>query len=100
MIDYPTDSILVLVELTPSGGLAGSAAGLLGAAAEIGTPVALVVTAPGAGAAAADAAGALGAAHVVVAETADEGVLTMPMVDALVAAVDRKSTRLNSSHWE
>ncbi|MGO4384294.1 electron transfer flavoprotein subunit alpha/FixB family protein [Specibacter sp. RAF43] len=86
MAEYEADSILVLVELTPSGGLAGSAAGLLGAAAQVGTPVALVVTTPGAGAAAADAAGALGAAHVVVAETADPGILTMPVVDALVAA--------------
>jgi electron transfer flavoprotein alpha subunit len=88
MAEYEADSILVLVELTPSGGLAGSAAGLLGAAAQVGTPVALVVTAADAGAAAADAAGALGAAHVVVAETADPGILTMPVVDALVAAAD------------
>ncbi|WP_157157321.1 electron transfer flavoprotein subunit alpha/FixB family protein [Diaminobutyricimonas sp. LJ205] len=88
MTEYAAESILVLVELTPSGGLAGSAAGLLGAAAQIGTPVALVVTEPGAGAAAVDAAGALGAANVVVAEAADTGSLTVPVVDALVAAVD------------
>jgi electron transfer flavoprotein alpha subunit len=88
MTDYAADSILVLVELTPSGGLAASAAGLLGAAAQIGTPTALVVTAPGAGEAAADAAGALGAANVVVAETADPASLTVPVVDALVATVD------------
>ena len=88
MAEYEADSILVLIELTPSGGLVGSAAGLLGAAAQVGTPVALVVTATGAGAAAADAAGALGAAHVLVAETADPGILTMPVVDALVAAAE------------
>ncbi|WP_166875497.1 electron transfer flavoprotein subunit alpha/FixB family protein [Salinibacterium sp. ZJ450] len=88
MTDYAAESILVLIELTPSGGLAGSAAGLIGAAALVGTPVALVVTAPGEGAAAAEAAGALGAANVVVAETADPGSLTVPVVDALVAAVD------------
>ncbi|WP_167138070.1 electron transfer flavoprotein subunit alpha/FixB family protein [Diaminobutyricimonas sp. TR449] len=88
MTEYAAESILVLVELTPSGGLAGSAAGLLGAAVQIGTPVALVVTEPGAGAAAVDAAGALGAANVVVAEAADTGSLTVPVVDALVAAVD------------
>ncbi|WP_167042058.1 electron transfer flavoprotein subunit alpha/FixB family protein [Salinibacterium sp. ZJ454] len=88
MTDYAAESILVLVELTPSGGLAGSAAGLIGAAALVGTPVALVVTAPGAGAAVAEAAGALGAANVVVAEIADPGSLTVPVVDALVAAVD------------
>ncbi|WP_166875101.1 electron transfer flavoprotein subunit alpha/FixB family protein [Salinibacterium sp. ZJ450] len=88
MTDYAAESILVLVELTPSGGLAGSAAGLVAAAALVGTPVALVVTAPGAGSAAAEAAGALGAANVVVAETADPTSLTVPVVDALVAAVD------------
>jgi electron transfer flavoprotein alpha subunit len=91
MTDYAADSILVLVELTPSGGVAGSAAGLLGAAAQVGTPVAVVVTAAGAGAAAAEAAGALGAANVVVAETADAGILTMPLVDALAAAADAVS---------
>ncbi|MFB9858779.1 electron transfer flavoprotein subunit alpha/FixB family protein [Paenarthrobacter aurescens] len=88
MADYEADSILVLIERTPSGGLAASAAGLLGAAALVGTPVALVVTEAGAGAAAAKAAGALGAAHVVVAETADPSILSMPVVDALVAAAE------------
>lgn len=87
MTDYAGDSILVLVELTPSGGLVGSAAGLLGAAAQIGTPVALLVTAAGADAAATEVA-ALGAAQVLVVETADSGSLTTPMVDALVAAAD------------
>lgn len=88
MTQYEADSILVLVELTPSGELAGSAAGLLGAAAQVGTPVALVVAAVGAGAAAADAAGALGAASVIVTETANRGILTVPQVDALVAAAE------------
>jgi electron transfer flavoprotein alpha subunit len=87
MTDYAGDSILVLIELTPSGGLVGSAAGMLGAAAQVGTPVALVVTAAGASAAAAEVA-ALGAARVLVVETADSGSLTTPMVDALVAAAD------------
>ena len=49
---YSADSLLVLVDVMPSGELAKSAAGLLGAAAGVGTPVALVVTEPGAGAAA------------------------------------------------
>ncbi len=60
-----------------------SAAGLLGAAAEIGTPVAVIV---GDEKLAADA-GALGAASVlVVAPVAGE--LTVPVVDALAAAAD------------
>ncbi|NQD86867.1 electron transfer flavoprotein subunit alpha/FixB family protein [Paenarthrobacter sp. CM16] len=88
MTKYEADSILVLVELTPSGELASSAAGLLGAAAQVGTPVALVVTTAGAAAAAAAAAGALGAANVIVAETADPGVLTRPEADALITAAD------------
>lgn len=80
---FAEDSILVMLDVTPSGTLAPSAAGLLGAAASVGTPVALVVSdAPGL----ADAAGALGAASVLVA-TPGEGV-TVPLVDALVAAAD------------
>jgi electron transfer flavoprotein alpha subunit len=90
MTDFPADSILVLAEVTRSGELAKSAPGLLGAAASVGTPVALVVTAPGQGQAAAAAAGALGAAHVLVAETdSAESVLTAPLVDALVAAAEQ-----------
>jgi electron transfer flavoprotein alpha subunit len=79
---YADDSILVLLDVTPSGALAKSAAGLLGAAAQVGTPVALVV---GDEKLAADAA-ALGAASVVVAAPG-EG-LVVPVVDALTAAAD------------
>ena len=43
MSTFPDDSILVLIETVPSGGPAKSAAGLLGAAAGVGTPVALIV---------------------------------------------------------
>jgi electron transfer flavoprotein alpha subunit len=46
MPDYPADSILVLLETSASGELASSAAGLLGAASRIGTPVALAVIEP------------------------------------------------------
>ena len=82
-VAFADDSILVLLDVTPAGELAKSAAGLLGAAATIGTPVALVVSeAPGL----ADAAGALGAASVLVAPSG-EG-LTVPVVDALTAAAD------------
>jgi len=85
MADYAADSILVLLDVTPSGQLAKSSAGLLGAAAAIGTPVALVVG----DAALAEAAAGLGAARVLVAP-AGEG-LTVPAVDALAAAAERVS---------
>ena len=82
-----SDEILVLLDVAPSGEVASSAAGLLGAAAGIGSPVALVVTAPGAGEAAAARAAGLGAARVLVAETARaQSEVVTPLVDALVAA--------------
>lgn len=81
-----TNDILVLAETTPDGALASSAAGLIGAAAGIGTPIALVVAPAGSGDALATAAGALGAARVLVAD-ADAAALTVPVVDALAAAV-------------
>lgn len=79
---FADDSIVVLLDTTPSGGLAKSAAEVLGAAASVGTPVAVVV---GDAALAADAA-ALGAAHVLVAPPGQG--LTVPVVDALTAAAD------------
>ena len=80
---FADDSILVLLDVTPAGELAKSSAGLLGAAATVGTPVALVVSnAPEL----AEAAGVLGAASVLVAAPV-EG-LTVPVVDALAAAAD------------
>jgi electron transfer flavoprotein alpha subunit len=82
MAEYPADSILVLLDVTPAGELAKSSAGLLGAAAAIGTPVALVV---GDESLAEDAA-RLGAARVLVAPPADG--LTVPVVDALAAAAE------------
>jgi electron transfer flavoprotein alpha subunit len=79
---FAEDSILVLLDTSPSGGLAKSAAEVLGAAAQVGTPVALVI---GDAALATDAA-ALGAASVLIAAPG-EG-LTVPAVDALTAAAD------------
>ena len=79
---FSDDSILVLLDVTPSGALAKSAAGLVGAAAQVGTPVALIV---GDEKLATDAA-ALGAASVIVAAPG-EG-LVVPVVDALAAAAD------------
>ncbi|AZC13122.1 electron transfer flavoprotein subunit alpha/FixB family protein [Microbacterium sp. ABRD28] len=83
MAEYADDAILVLLDVMPSGELAKSAAGLIGAAAAVGTPVALVVTDDGAAVAA--AAAALGAGTVLVAAPG-EG-LSVPVVDALDAAV-------------
>jgi electron transfer flavoprotein alpha subunit len=79
---FAENSILVLLDTLPSGGLAKSAAELLGAASQVGTPVALVI---GDATLATDAA-ALGAESVLVAAPG-EG-LTVPAVDALAAAAD------------
>jgi electron transfer flavoprotein alpha subunit len=79
-----TDTILVLLETAPGGGLAKTAAGLLGAARGIGSAVALIV-ADGDSRALADDARAAGAERVLVAPD-DPAALTGPAVDALDAA--------------
>ena len=90
MTDYPADPILVVLEATPSGDLATSAAGLLAAASGIGTPVALAVTASGRAQSLAEQAAALGAERVLAVETAStQSELTIPHVDALAAAAAR-----------
>lgn len=81
MTDFAADSILVLLDVTPTGELASSAAGLLGAASQVGTPVAVVV---GGGDDVGAAAGALGATVVLTAPAGDG--LTVPATDALAAA--------------
>lgn len=84
MVVFAEDSILVLLDVTPTGELAKSAAGLLGAAEGLGTPVALLVSEkPGLAAEAAQ----LGAKTVLVA-SGDESALTVPVVDALESAAD------------
>jgi len=81
------DNVLVLLDVAPSGELASSAAGLLGAAAGIGTPVALIVVGLGAGDRAATAAAGLGAKRILVVEDEDTSkTLTRPVVDALETA--------------
>lgn len=84
---------LVLLEVLPGGALAASAPGLLTAAAAVGDPVA-VIAAPEAAleGAAAEAAG-LGAVRVLTAAT-DADALTVPVVDALAAAVAREDVDL------
>lgn len=87
MTDFAADSILVLLDVTPTGELASSSAGLLGAAASVGTPVALIVAGDDAQAPLAAAAGALGAATVLTAGLGGaDAALTVPLVDALAAA--------------
>jgi electron transfer flavoprotein alpha subunit len=87
MTDFASDAVLVVLDVLPSGEFAASAAGLVSAASSVGTPVALVVAGEERHAALAETAGRLGAASVLVtglggADTA----LTVPLVDALVAA--------------
>lgn len=84
------NKVVVLLDVLPSGELAKSALGLLGAASGIGTPVAVIVTSADKADAAAAAAAALGAVRVLTAET-DGAALTVPVVDALAAAVARES---------
>ena len=85
-------TILALIETTPAGALATSAASTLAAAAAVGTPIAVVVVAPGAGKSLAADLGALGAQQVVLAECADVATaLVTPAVAALDAAIDAHS---------
>lgn len=100
MTTFDQNSVLVLIDTTPEGSPAASSAELLGAAAQLGTPVALLPLAAEpaqAGSAdpaqadravqAAQALGAAGAAQVLTA-TVDADRLTGPVVDALAVAVD------------
>ncbi|TFD62193.1 electron transfer flavoprotein subunit alpha/FixB family protein [Cryobacterium suzukii] len=81
-------NILALIEISNHGDLEDSTPSLLAAAAKLGTPVAVVVTAPGAGAALVDHLGRLGAAQVYLAQGEQVGTfLVTPQVDALAAAV-------------
>ena len=84
MTEFANDSILVWLDTQASGALEKAAAGLLGAAAQVGTPVALI-TAANAETLAAEAA-ELGAARVLVAPGTDAQTLGVPAVDALAAA--------------
>ena len=85
-MNFAHDSILVMLETAATGGLEKSSAGLLAAAAAVGTPVALIVAPADAQAALAADAGARGAAAVLTAPLDDPSALTVPFVDALEAA--------------
>lgn len=84
---YPADAILVVLEVEPTGSLAKSAAGLLGAASTIGTPVALLVANDHAAHTLAEKAAELGATRVLLADIGDPSVLAVGVVDAIEAAV-------------
>ena len=78
---------LAFIETSASGEVRNTAAMLIAAASQLGTPVAVVVAAPGAGDALTAQLGALGAAEVYLAETDQVGsLLVAPQLAALVAA--------------
>jgi electron transfer flavoprotein alpha subunit len=82
-------NILAFIESSPSGELHESSAELLGAAAQLGRPTAVVVVAPGADPELGEQLGKLGAEHVIIAESAQAGaLLTNPQTAGLAAAAD------------
>jgi electron transfer flavoprotein alpha subunit len=87
MSDQVREPALAFIEVLATGDLARSASGLLGAAASIGEPVAVLVTDPQHFAQSAEQAAALGAARVLVAPS-DGTTLTLPAVDALQDAIE------------
>jgi electron transfer flavoprotein alpha subunit len=88
MTEFAQDSILVVLDVTLTGELSSAAAGMLGAAAAIGTPVALIVAPANAAANLAAQAATLGAAHVLTA-TALADQLGSGAVGALTVAVEQ-----------
>ncbi len=90
MNGYPANSILVLVDVSPSGQLRSGAAELIGAAASVGTAVALVLAPAGNTERLGTELAALGASQVLVVDT-DElaSSVVVPAVDALAAAASR-----------
>lgn len=87
MSDFPQDAILVVLTADAEGQLEKPAAELLGGAAEVGSPVALVLAASGGADAAGQAAAELGATASLTAEVA-EATLGTSAVDAVAAAAE------------
>ena len=86
---FAADSILVLLEVTPSGALANSSPALLAAAALIGSPVALVVADRDRLEALVADAAAQGATRVLTVASASAATsLSVPLVDALTSAAE------------
>ena len=96
MNEYSHDSILVVLETLPSGSVDQAAASLIGAASQIGTPVALVDSA-----AVAEEVAKLGAARVLVAEGSDEqellGVYRVDAVEQAAGAVRPDAVLVSNS---
>lgn len=84
MTDLPSDAILVVIETTSGGAPAKSAAELIGAASQLGSPVALLLGPEAFAAQLAD----LGATRVLVTERPDADALGSFEVDALCAAAE------------
>ena len=82
-----TDNILILLEVTPDGHLAKSSAGLLGVAAGLGTPVALIVTSRDDAERLSHSAAELGATQVLLADDDSTSFVT-PSVDAVECAFE------------
>jgi electron transfer flavoprotein alpha subunit len=80
-------NVLALIEISPTGAVTSSAPALIAAASKLGTPVAVVATQPGEGAALVAQLGALGAQQVYLAESAQVGrLLAAAQVEALTSA--------------
>ncbi|CAN7502686.1 electron transfer flavoprotein subunit alpha/FixB family protein [Pseudarthrobacter oxydans] len=87
-----TNPVVVFIETTAEGLPKATAAGLIGAAALVGTPVAAAVTAPGTSSDLPAALGRLGAAHVVLAESIlVDSTLGAAQTAVLVGAVEQFS---------
>lgn len=85
-------SVLVSIEMTPSGRVAVGLADLIAHAQALGTPVGVAAVAPGTAEALADQLGALGLAEVLIAESAAVGASDAePQVQALVAAANERA---------
>jgi electron transfer flavoprotein alpha subunit len=80
-------NVLALIEISSTGAIANSAPALIAAADRLGTPVAVVATQPGEGAALVAQLGTLGAQQVYIAESAQVGkLLAAAQVEALTSA--------------
>lgn len=87
MTSYPTNPVLALIDVSPSGQLNSSAAEVIGAASAVGTPVALVVTAPGNADRLTAELASLGAGYIMISESSElDTAVVSPLVDALSAA--------------
>ncbi|SLK14775.1 electron transfer flavoprotein subunit alpha/FixB family protein [Arthrobacter sp. P2b] len=87
-----TNPVVVFIETTAEGLPKATAAGLIGAAALVGTPVAVAVTRPGTSSDLPAALGRLGAAHVVLAESfLVDSTLGAAQTAVLVGAVEQFS---------